>query len=268
MTNDIWLVFSNPKSPEREEEFNVWNNHFHLQQVLKTPGIVAATRYKLSHIQMEWMPPMRANPQWPHGREQYLTVYEIDPETDARAVFQRLGEAEADRASNDPDNDPVEWLGAWFYEAFTHPETSIEFKTPTAPGHGRPYHLWLVDSTPLSAEVEDENNRWYTTQVNLRYPGIETIARYKLSKVQSRIDPRAPAPEGEWPHGHHSYLAAWELSSLEEAIYWRRRAQESGAPFPRYGWTPPINQHRRGGDHVIYSPVTTRVTPIWPQRRD
>jgi len=268
-SNNILFVYSNPKSPERDEEYNTWFNHFHLQQILKVPGFLAATRYKLSHTQLEWMPPMGQNPAWPHERDRYLSIYEIDRAADPRDLFRALRDTERERVSKDPANDPVEWGGQWFFEAFTHPETSIAFKPPsTRPADAGPCPIWVVTSSPAADEVEDENNRWYTTQVNLRYPGFKSVARFKLSRTQGTIDPRAPQPQGEWPYGRHSYLALWEFDDLIQGTYYRRRAQETGTAMSRYAWTPPLNRLRRADDHIIYDPVTTRVTPIWPRPRE
>jgi hypothetical protein len=65
----IMVVFTEATGPEDEAEFNDWYDNTHLADVLKTPGFVAATRYKLSEAQ-----PSGSNP----GTNKYLSIYEIE----------------------------------------------------------------------------------------------------------------------------------------------------------------------------------------------
>jgi hypothetical protein len=263
MPNNVLLVSCNPKSAEREEEFNAWFNNFHLQQVLKAPGIVAATRYKVSHVQMEWMIPMAKAPQWPYGKHVYLNIYEIEPRVDAAAVFQALRDAEDQRQTRDPANDPVEWGPQLFYEAITEKETSVWLKPASSKRvSDAPMAIWVVYSTPQPG-AEAENNNWYLAQGNLRGAGFESMLRYKLSRTQGVVDSRAPNSAGEWPFGEEENLAIWELDDPLAAVNSRRRSQGQAIPGPRFTWMPPINTLRRGGEHIIYEPVTNRVTPIW-----
>jgi hypothetical protein len=110
MPNHILWVESRPISPDREDEYNLWYNHFHLHQVLALPGFVAATRYRLSPIQTEWYPPKRDVAEWPFGKEfTHLAIFEIDLHADLPAVFAALSKTESERASANPDADPVVW---------------------------------------------------------------------------------------------------------------------------------------------------------------
>ena len=60
------VVFSNPASPEVEDEYNRWYDEDHLPLVRSAPGVVGATRYRLD-----------GDPR--HAPEhRYLAVYEID----------------------------------------------------------------------------------------------------------------------------------------------------------------------------------------------
>jgi hypothetical protein len=76
----IMVVFTGPTSPEEEDEYNDWYSNTHLDDVLKTPGFVRATRYKLFADQFE-----EAGP--PPNR--YLALYEIEAE-DIRAAMDAL----------------------------------------------------------------------------------------------------------------------------------------------------------------------------------
>jgi hypothetical protein len=67
----IMVVFTEATSIEDEAEFNDWYDNTHLGDVLKTPGFVAATRYRLSPAQ-----PEGSNP----TTNKYLAIYEIEAE--------------------------------------------------------------------------------------------------------------------------------------------------------------------------------------------
>lgn len=266
MTNNLLWVASRPRAPEREEEFNVWHNHFHLQQVLRTPGIVAATRYKLSHLQMEWFPPAADIPQWPYGKRfTYVTLFEVDPAVHADQVFVDLRDRQQARSTRDPAKDPVEWGEQWFYEAFSEREASVWPQRQPPPRDGsRANFIFVVPISPLSPELEDDFNRWYISQGNIRRPGFAAGTRYKLSRHQGSIDSRAPVPSGEWPFGQHTYLMVYELQDPLRAYNDLRAsvmAPRSGGD--RYTWLAPWGSLRRVDEHLVYEPVTARTLPAW-----
>jgi len=68
MPNAMLTVYSSPSDPSREDEYNQWYDTVHAIDVLKIPGIVSCTRYKLSDTQMG-EPGVPAN---------YMAVYEIE----------------------------------------------------------------------------------------------------------------------------------------------------------------------------------------------
>ena len=72
MKRAILLVFSNPISDSRTDEFNTWYTDVHLPEFLRIPGIVAARRFVLSDEQM------RLPPEIPVGGRRYLAAYEIE----------------------------------------------------------------------------------------------------------------------------------------------------------------------------------------------
>jgi hypothetical protein len=74
----ILAVFSNPTSPETEDEFNSWYDTIHLKELLAIPGVVAAKRYRLAD-----------GPQPTPPEQRYLTLYELEAETGA--VLAALG---------------------------------------------------------------------------------------------------------------------------------------------------------------------------------
>ena len=273
MPNHILWVESRPVTAEREDEYNLWYNHFHLHQVLALPGFVAATRYKLSHIQTEWYPPAQNFPAWPYGKEfTHLAIFEIDKHADPQAILEALEAGESTRQSADPENDPVAWGPQWFYESFTEREGPIALKPDgaiQAKPNGDPNHLFVVPISPVTAEADVEFNRWYMTQVNVRRPGIASSTRYKLSRLQGRIDSRAPEPEGEWPYGQHWYRTIYDMYEPQTA-YDNLKASlpppqpADSPPRPRrYSWMAPWP--RLSDEHLIYEPVTYRVTPLWPK---
>jgi hypothetical protein len=258
--NNILLVYSSPRSKECEEEYNAFFDFFYTQCMLSVPGLVAATRYRLSNQQMEWILPASREPRWPFGLEHtYLTVYETDPAVAASEIFDGMRESPAAKTVRNPDEVPVVWGPQWFYEPITKRETSARLKPKEDDETAKPTHIWVVPNSPLSEDVELANNYWYTTQSNLQYPGFLSVTRYRLGPVQR------PRNGGEtaWPHGRHTQLALWELNDLSTAAQHRRRAYHAGASFPSYSWIPPIGELRKADDHVIYEALTNRVRPIF-----
>lgn len=69
-----WLLVaaSNCTDPAREEEFNHWYNTVHVPDVLETPGILRATRYKSDEV--------------PEGRWHYLAVYDVETDDIERTM--------------------------------------------------------------------------------------------------------------------------------------------------------------------------------------
>lgn len=81
----MYLVFSNPVDESREQEFNDWYETVHLPEVLATPGMVSARRYKMRETEIgraTGLPPQK-----------YLIVYEMNDDPDA--VMKRIMEAHA-----------------------------------------------------------------------------------------------------------------------------------------------------------------------------
>jgi hypothetical protein len=78
----ILMVYTDPNTPEQEDEFNRWYTDEHLPDVVSVPGFVAATRYKLTDLNVG-----RQFKPWIVPRS-YLAVYELDvvgPEAIAEA---------------------------------------------------------------------------------------------------------------------------------------------------------------------------------------
>lgn len=48
MPKALMVVFTDPKGPEAEEQYNKWYTDVHVPEVLETPGFVAVTRYKVT----------------------------------------------------------------------------------------------------------------------------------------------------------------------------------------------------------------------------
>jgi hypothetical protein len=89
MARGILLVFANPSSPERTEEFNEWYSSTHLHEVLRVPGITSATRYELSEHQLV--------PSNILGGRRFLAAYEIEAE-DIQTVRDRMLATSGDRS--------------------------------------------------------------------------------------------------------------------------------------------------------------------------
>ena len=83
----LYLVFSNPVDDSREQEFNEWYDAVHLPEVLATPGMVSAQRYKLRETEIGRLTGMPTT-------HRYLITYEMNDDPDV--VMDRIREAHAD----------------------------------------------------------------------------------------------------------------------------------------------------------------------------
>jgi hypothetical protein len=80
MPKAVFVVYTQPSSPEREAEYNEWYDTVHLPEVCAVPGINSARRFRLSDVQ-----------QYDEtGRSTYMALYEIDAD-DIQSVFDELG---------------------------------------------------------------------------------------------------------------------------------------------------------------------------------
>ena len=74
MSRYIMTVRSNPVAG-REAEFNEWYDRHHVPDLLKTPTLIAAQRYRLAPVEL---------PEYPgyvKPRHSYMVVYEIETES-------------------------------------------------------------------------------------------------------------------------------------------------------------------------------------------
>ena len=77
MARWILAVETNCTDPSREKEFNEWYDNIHLQDILQSPGMLSATRYKNSLAG--------------EGRGEYLALYEMETE-DMQQTMAAFGE--------------------------------------------------------------------------------------------------------------------------------------------------------------------------------
>jgi len=99
MTRGVYLVFTNPVSPEREDDYNDYYANVHIPEVVQSDGIVSARRFKLSDSKA---------PIGPVGDFQYVTIYELESD-DLAADFEKH-QARRDRgelASSDAMGSPA-----------------------------------------------------------------------------------------------------------------------------------------------------------------
>jgi hypothetical protein len=75
MPSAVMLAFTSPTSSETEDDYNEWYSNKHIQDLVKLPGVKAATRYKMNH-DVETLPGV-TGPQ-----QKYLAIYEIEGDTD------------------------------------------------------------------------------------------------------------------------------------------------------------------------------------------
>ncbi len=80
MPKALLIVYTNPVSPECEDDYNDWYNNVHLPEILGAEGFVAASRYRLADVSVEGM----TTPE-----HRYVAVYELDTE-DLQGALDRL----------------------------------------------------------------------------------------------------------------------------------------------------------------------------------
>jgi hypothetical protein len=68
--SSVLMVYSDPSSPDLEDEYNRWYHETHLPEVIDVPGFVAASRYRVTAVNM-------LNEPWVVS-QRYLAVYELD----------------------------------------------------------------------------------------------------------------------------------------------------------------------------------------------
>lgn len=99
----IFLVVSQPASPDQDAEFNRWYNEHHVPDSLLLPGFVRARRFRLAEEQL--LPERATAPGF-----DYVTIYEIDDVDripDARALLPRLMGVSAQFFSDALDRDTM-----------------------------------------------------------------------------------------------------------------------------------------------------------------
>jgi hypothetical protein len=84
MSKAVYVVYTRPSTPEREDEYNEWYDGTHIPEVCAVPGVVGATRYRLN----EDAPGGTALPE-------YLALYQIDAD-DPTATVAAIGKGVAD----------------------------------------------------------------------------------------------------------------------------------------------------------------------------
>jgi hypothetical protein len=67
------IVLSNPVSDDREDEYNQWYEHTHLDEVLQVPGIVSAQRFAITSPGGE--------PKW-----RYAATYDLDTDDATKVI--------------------------------------------------------------------------------------------------------------------------------------------------------------------------------------
>ena len=102
-----YLVFSNPVAG-KEDEFNEWYDTTHLPEVLATPGMRAAQRFRLLETEMTH------NSVLPTPAHRYLLVYEM--EGDVEAVMGRIQEAALSGAMQMSDALDLETVAMSFWQ--------------------------------------------------------------------------------------------------------------------------------------------------------
>lgn len=99
MAKQLFMVLSEA-AEGKEDEFNDWYEHTHLDEVIHTSAVVSAQRYKL------------AGQRGAEAPNRYLAIYEVDVD-DPSEVFPSIDAKGAER--NDSDAIDRSTLGAWVW---------------------------------------------------------------------------------------------------------------------------------------------------------
>jgi hypothetical protein len=85
MARTFMAVYSNPASPDLEDEYNTWYDDVHVTEIRQLPGVVAATRYRLADTADA-----------ASSEHRYLAVYELEgPPEEVLASFGELTRSSA-----------------------------------------------------------------------------------------------------------------------------------------------------------------------------
>src|SRR5882757_815464 len=115
MAKMILVVLTNPVSDERETEFNEWYTNTHLNDVIKVPGYIAATRFKVVDK------PMMEDAERP--KQRYLAIYELDTDDVDQAAAQLMTAVQDGGMSVSDSLDPATVM-ANFYEQVSDRRTA------------------------------------------------------------------------------------------------------------------------------------------------
>lgn len=76
MPRALFVALANPTSPADADEFDNWYENTHVPELLANVGsLVSGTRYRVTDVEML--------PGLPKSTHRYLTVYEVDADTEA-----------------------------------------------------------------------------------------------------------------------------------------------------------------------------------------
>jgi hypothetical protein len=104
VTRALLTIASNPRRADVEDAYNDWYSGAHLREILATPGVVAARRYRLADTQL--VPP-------PDGSQRYLLVCELEVDDVDAAVAELAGRAAAPEAAELMELDPMPTITVW-----------------------------------------------------------------------------------------------------------------------------------------------------------
>jgi hypothetical protein len=116
MSKAVLIVYTNPISPQRDDDFNKWYDEVHLPEILATDGFIAAARYRLSDARIKGM-------DTPNHR--YAAVYELDAD-DLQNAIDKLLHSAGDLDMGDSINQSTAVAALW------------EEVTPRVMGSGAP----------------------------------------------------------------------------------------------------------------------------------
>lgn len=115
----LYLVFSNPKSPEVEAAFNDWYTEQHVRHAVALDGWTAGTRYHF------WPAPDRPPPS-----HKYLCVYEWDVE-DPQDALDSLAAGYRDGRIDVSDDLNTQDLRGYVYLPITSRMSKTSLSSPT-----------------------------------------------------------------------------------------------------------------------------------------
>jgi hypothetical protein len=170
----LLVAVTDPVSPERTDDYHAWYNEVQIPPFLGMEEVSRVVRYQSSAAQLNPTVPV------PHS---YLALYDIDaPDMAALSSFADKQYAAYQRGAvgnRSPRSDAYDQSTS---RAIYYAQIGRRVGRPAS----QPPSILMVYTDPASEELDDEFNRWYTTEHLadvVSVPGFVAATRYRLTDL-------------------------------------------------------------------------------------